>query len=289
MHSQAYLAAVESVRGQQLHFDVDVSLSPGSVDAARLAVDAALTAVEEVASETGSSESALALVRPPGHHAERGRAMGFCVYNNIAVAVEHARAELGCERVLVVDWDVHHGNGTQHMFEDRRDVLVFNTHQWPHYPGTGAAHEIGRDAGEGYTVNVPLAPGAGDGEYLAVFDEVLTPIAERFAPDLVLVSAGFDAHARDPLGDMRVTDEGFAGLCARVRELADRHARGRLVLLLEGGYDLAGLRESALACARILTGETAPEEAPKISRPLADTLARVREQHAQRWGLRGPT
>ncbi len=287
VHAPSYLAAVESVRGQRLHFDVDVSLSPGSVDAARLAADAALSAVEEVVLETGSAESAIALVRPPGHHAERGRAMGFCVYNNVAIAAEHARAQLGCERVLIVDWDVHHGNGTQHIFEARRDVLVFNTHQWPHYPGTGAAHEIGRDAGEGYTVNVPLAAGAGDGEYLAVFDELLTPIAERFAPDLILVSAGFDAHARDPLGDMRVTDEGFAGLCARVRELADRHAGGRVVLLLEGGYDLAGLRESALACARILTGETGPKGAPTISAALADTLARVRAQHGRRWGLRG--
>ncbi|MCB9752043.1 MAG: histone deacetylase [Myxococcales bacterium] len=283
VHAPGYLEAVRAARGRQVHFDVDVALSPGSVDAARLAVDAALSAVEEVVS--GTARNALALVRPPGHHAERARAMGFCVYNNVAVAAAHARAALGCERVLVVDWDVHHGNGTQHLFEERRDVLVFNTHQWPHYPGTGAAEERGRGAGEGYTVNVPLAPGAGDGEYVAVFDELLPAIAERFAPDLVLVSAGFDAHAEDPLGDMEVTDEGFAALCDRVRALAERHAGGRLVLLLEGGYALEGLRRSALACARILSGETGPSVAPTRTRALRGALGRVREQHAARWGL----
>jgi len=260
VHGPAYLDLVEQVRGQTLQLDEDVAVAPGSTDASFLAAGAAIAAVEAVVS--GAARNAFALVRPPGHHAEADRAMGFCVLANVAVAAEHARQALGVRRVLVVDWDVHHGNGTQHIFEDRDDVLVFGAHQWPHYPGTGGLHEQGRGAGLGYTVNVPLPAGMGDGDYAAVFREVLRPVAEGFRPDLVLVSAGFDAHRDDPLGDMMLSADGFAGLCGVVREVAEASAGGRLALVLEGGYDLEGLASGVHACVEVLAGRTPPGQPP---------------------------
>ncbi|HEU4410155.1 MAG TPA: histone deacetylase [Polyangiaceae bacterium] len=258
VHEPAYVERLESLRGQWEELDADTPLSPGSVEAAYRAAGAAMGAVEAVV--RGRARAAFALVRPPGHHAEAERAMGFCLFNNAAVAATYARSELGCERVLVVDWDVHHGNGTQHIFEHRSDVLVFNTHQFPFYPGSGSPTEVGFGEGAGYTVNVPLPPGLGDADYVAAFRRVLVPVAEAFKPDLVLVSAGFDAHRDDPLGAMNVTDDGFAALCGIVDEIARKHAAGRLALLLEGGYDVDALARSVLACTRVLTGETPPPE-----------------------------
>ena len=282
VHDAAYLAVVDRVRGQTVHLDDDVTMAPGSTDASYLAAGAAIEAVEAVAS--GAARNAFALVRPPGHHAEADRAMGFCVLANVAIAAEHARRALGVERVLVVDWDVHHGNGTQHIFEARDDVLVFNTHQSPHYPGTGSLLEQGRGAGLGYTVNVPLPAEMGDGDYAAVFGEVLRPVAEAYRPDLVLVSAGFDAHRDDPLGGMRLSADGFAGLCGVVRELATATAGGKLVLVLEGGYDLEGLASSVHACVEVLTGRT-PPEAGAASVAGEATLRRTLAQHRKHWRL----
>lgn len=256
VHTPMYIDFVDGVRGQTVHIDEDVAMAPGSTDASYLAAGAAIEAVTAVMQ--GAADNAFALVRPPGHHAEVDRAMGFCVFANVAVAAEHARQVLGAQRVLIVDWDVHHGNGTQHIFEARDDVLVFNAHQWPMYPGTGGLHEQGRGAGLGYTINAPLPAGMGDGDYASLFRELLRPVAERFKPDLVLVSAGFDAHRDDPLGGMAVTAEGFAGLCGVVREIAGHSAGGKLVLVLEGGYDLDGLADSAYACVEVLAGATPP-------------------------------
>lgn len=256
VHAPAYVDFVDQVRGQTVHIDEDVAMAPGSTDASYLAAGAAIEAVTAVMQ--GAADNAFALVRPPGHHAEVDRAMGFCVFANVAIAAEHARQALGAQRVLVVDWDVHHGNGTQHVFEARDDVLVFSAHQWPHYPGTGGHHEQGRGAGTGYTINAPLPAGLGDGDYASLFREVLRPVAESFRPDLVLVSAGFDAHRDDPLGGMAVTADGFAGLCGVVREIAGLSAGGKLVLVLEGGYDLAGLADSVYACVEVLAGATPP-------------------------------
>jgi len=260
VHTPAYIDFVDEVRGQTVHIDEDVAMAPGSTDASYLAAGAAIDAVTAVMQ--GAADNAFALVRPPGHHAEVDRAMGFCVFANVAIAAEHARQELGAQRVLIVDWDVHHGNGTQHVFETRDDVLVFNAHQWPFYPGTGGLHEQGRGAGLGYTINAPLPAGLGDGDYASLFRELLRPVAERFKPDLVLVSAGFDAHRDDPLGGMAVTAEGFAGLCGVVREIAGHSAGGKLVLVLEGGYDLDGLADSAHACVEVLAGATPPAAGP---------------------------
>ena len=256
VHGARYVARIESLGGRNAQLDPDTSMSPGSLHAAHLATGAAVEAVEAVVA--GRARNTFALVRPPGHHAEQTRAMGFCLYNNIAIAAEHARAELGCERVLVIDWDVHHGNGTQHSFEDRADVLYFSLHHYPFFPGSGALDEVGVGDGRGYTVNVPLHGGCGDPEFITTFQQVLVPIADRFRPDIVLVSAGYDAHHADPLGGMRVTSEGYAALCGIALDIAARHAGGRLALFLEGGYDLAGLAASVRACVEVLAGATPP-------------------------------
>jgi acetoin utilization deacetylase AcuC-like enzyme len=284
IHEPAYVDRIEDLRGRTAALDLDTTVSPGSVPAALLAAGAALDAVTAVTA--GDARCAFALVRPPGHHADARRAMGFCLFNNIAIAAAHAGAALGCRRVLIVDWDVHHGNGTQHVFYDRRDVLYFSTHRYPFYPGTGGADEVGAGEGAGHTVNVPLAEPCGDAEYAAIFDELLDPIADAYRPDLVLVSAGFDAHRDDPLGGMGVTAGGFAALCGRMRDIARRHAGERLVLVLEGGYDLGALAESARACVEVLAGPDSPaRSSPPGPLPAAGIIRQVRAAQRGHWPL----
>ncbi|HKG24161.1 MAG TPA: histone deacetylase, partial [Thermomicrobiales bacterium] len=215
--------------------------------AAVAAVDAALE---------GKVERSFAIVRPPGHHATPERGMGFCLLNNLAIAVAHALSR-GLTRVLVVDWDVHHGNGTQDAFYATDQVLFFSVHQYPFYPGTGAANETGIGKGEGYTINVPLPAGQRDETYLRHFDERLLPAAQDYRPELILISAGYDAHAHDPLGGMRLTESGFAALAERLSTLAADHANNRLIAVLEGGYDLPALARSVAATLRVLDGEPA--------------------------------
>src|SRR5262245_14707986 len=241
VHDDAYLDAIEKTAGRAVKLDPDTYTSPESYEIALLAAGAAVHAVERVMK--GPDRSAMALVRPPGHHAERGRAMGFCLYNNVAVAAAQARA-LGAAKVAIVDYDVHHGNGTQHIFEPDPTVLYVSTHQYPFYPGTGAANEIGRDAGRGFTVNLPLEVGALDEDYRVVFDEVVLPVLRQFAPDLLIVSAGFDAHERDPLGGMRVTTPAFAAMTRELQAVAEESCHGRIVCVTEGGYDLQALAAS---------------------------------------------
>lgn len=255
LHAVEYVEKIAATAGKStIALTPDTHVSPGSYDAARLAVGGLLEAVSAVVA--GQLANAFALVRPPGHHAEKSRALGFCLFNNVALAAEHALAVLGLRRVLVVDWDVHHGNGTQHFFEDDNRVLFFSVHQYPHFPGTGYFTETGRGKGEGYTINIALPYGYGDAEFAALFHRLLHPVALAFRPDLILVSAGFDTHALDPMGKMRMTPAGFACLTRSLMNIADQCCGGRIVLALEGGYHLETLGGSILAVLNELAGST---------------------------------
>lgn len=225
--------------------DADTIACPESIDAALWAGGCAVHAVDEVLS--GAAKNAFALVRPPGHHAERDRAMGFCFFNTVALAAQHAIDAHGLSRVMIADFDVHHGNGTQDVFYDRRDVFVFGSHQSPLWPGTGDASERGIGDGEGFTINVPLPPGIGDDEFARVYEELFPAAARGFRPQLLIVSAGFDAHRDDPLAELRVSEAGFARVATSLRAIAEEHCDGKLVLCLEGGYALAALARSVRA------------------------------------------
>jgi acetoin utilization deacetylase AcuC-like enzyme len=245
VHDADHVARVADACRRGAHFldSMDTAISPESDHVARLAAGSLVGVCREVTD--GKVRRGFVAARPPGHHAERDLAMGFCLFNNVAVAAAYLREVRGLDRVLVIDWDVHHGNGTQHLFEEDPSVLYFSVHQWPLYPGTGAASERGRGAGSGATVNCPIPPWSGDAEFLGALRETLVPAAERFRPDFVLVSAGFDAHRSDPLGGLTVSTEAFADATRIVRGIADRFAAGRLVSVLEGGYDLDGLAACA--------------------------------------------
>ncbi|MBL7007399.1 MAG: histone deacetylase [Planctomycetes bacterium] len=235
LHGPDYLHRLEDTAHEhRTRLDADTVASEGSWTCARLAAGAAVRAAEAVA--CGEHAEALALVRPPGHHAEPDRAMGFCLLNNIALAADHAVRELGCERVLVLDQDVHHGNGTQLMFERRRDVYFASSHRWPFYPGTGAAGERGVGDGEGYNLNIPLAAGAGDDALVDAWHTAMSAEVDRYRPDLILVSAGFDAWEGDPVGGLGISHRGFRRLAALFREWALQHCHGRIAWVLEGGY-----------------------------------------------------
>jgi len=250
VHDPRHVAAVRDAcarvsAGGVSSLDGDTRVSAGSWDAALRASGGILDAVERVL--TGEWRDAFVAVRPPGHHAERDRAMGFCLFNNVAVAARALVEVHGLERVAILDWDVHHGNGTQHLFEEDASVFYASLHQWPLYPGTGAAGERGHGAGEGTTKNVPLPAGSGDGAWLEALEREVLPALEDFAPQFVLVSAGFDAHERDPLAGCLVTEAGYHAMTQRLAALADSCAAGRLVSILEGGYDLDALASSAAA------------------------------------------
>lgn len=225
--------------------DGDTSVAPGSWDAALASVGAAIQATDLVL--TGEHQRAFAMSRPPGHHAERSRQMGFCLFNNIALAAVHARELFGCKRIAIIDWDVHHGNGTQDIFYETSDVFFVSIHQWPLFPGSGLEDERGTGDGAGFTLNLPLPAGSGDAEYLSLMDDVIVPAVGDYSPDLIMVSAGFDAHLEDPLAMMGVTDAGFRRLAQRVRRLAEELTQGQLVLVLEGGYNLRALSDSVVA------------------------------------------
>lgn len=252
VHEPAYIEALARAAEQGGGWiDNDTYFGPRSVEVASLAAGGAVAAID--AALDGRQSASFVLARPPGHHARPSIGMGFCLLDTIAVGAAHALA-LGIERIAIVDWDVHHGNGTQEIFWESPNVFFSSIHQWPLYPGTGAAGETGRGAGAGFTLNVPLAAGAGNEDYLRVLDDVILPRLRAYEPELVMVSAGYDCHRDDPLGSMRVDEEGFGAMTGRVLDLANATAGGRIVLVLEGGYDPPALGRSVARTIEVLDG-----------------------------------
>jgi acetoin utilization deacetylase AcuC-like enzyme len=255
VHNRSYIDLIASTAGQHHHYLApDTTTSADSYDTAKLAVGGKLNAVDAVMN--GTIDNAFALIRPPGHHAGKGHAAGFCIFNNVAIAARYALSRHKLSRILIADWDLHHGDGTQATFYDDKRVLYFSTHQFPCYPGTGRLTDNGHGEGAGYTVNVPLKAGSDDALYVKAFHAVLRPVALHFKPDLVLLSAGFDIDHRDPLGSMNVTPSGFAAMTRILLDVADACCGGRIVAALEGGYDLTGLAESVKAVLKEMRGET---------------------------------
>ncbi len=270
VHGAAYLDQLRAQSGHETHLDADTYLAPDSVVAAERAAGGAVALVDALLNE--EITRGVALLRPPGHHARPDQAMGFCVLNNVAVAAAHGLAQ-GLRRVAIVDWDVHHGNGTQEMFYDDPRVLYISLHQSPFYPGTGDANETGAGEGRGFTVNVPLSEGAGEAVYAAAFDRVVSPILDAYSPELVLVSAGFDAHERDPLGGMRLGASAYGWMTRALGAAADKSAHGKMALLLEGGYDLAALEASLTDSLLALVG--APRNEERLPSPSARYEAEI--------------
>ncbi len=285
VHEPHYITMVEQTRGKvQTRLDPDTVASARSYDAACMAAGGLLQLVD--AAVSGEIDNGFALVRPPGHHAEAGRAMGFCIFNNVAIAARYLEKKHGLTRILIADFDVHHGNGTQHSFYEDPSVLYLSTHQYPHYPGTGWYEEIGQGKGKGYTINVPLAYGMNDADYLYVFRELVVPVAGLFRPEFVLVSAGFDIHRDDPLGGMAVTERGFAGMTRMLMDVADREAAGKVLFTLEGGYDIGALTNSVRSVIMELKGASVYAAASEdgASHAGEQVVSKVKEALRPYWG-----
>jgi acetoin utilization deacetylase AcuC-like enzyme len=287
VHELSYVSAIRDTAGTARMLDPDTFTSPESWEIACLAAGAAVQAGRLVLE--GAATRAAALVRPPGHHATPDRAMGFCLINNVAVAAADALAR-GVDRVAVIDFDVHHGNGTQAMFERSSRVLYVSTHQWPLFPGTGAIEEVGEDDGAGFTVNIPLPPWCVDQDYASVFDAVVAPVLRLYRPDVVFVSAGFDAHECDPLARMRLTEHGFRAMTQTLVGAADECCGGRLVLVTEGGYDLPSLASSLNATLGVMAGADLPIAAgdrpaqdPETAAAVQGVIGRVRRVQSAFW------
>jgi acetoin utilization deacetylase AcuC-like enzyme len=289
VHLPSYINLIASTADQPARrLDPDTVTSPKSYEAACLAVGGVLEAIEAVLQ--GGLDNAFALVRPPGHHAERNRAMGFCIFNNIAVGAKYTIKAHGIERILIIDWDVHHGNGTQNTFYEDPKVLYFSTHRYGFfYPGTGAPTEVGTGKGEGFTVNIPMSPGCGDAEYGNIFLHILRPIALSYKPQLILVSAGFDTYSRDPLGGMMMTERGYARLTNIIMDIAQTTCGGKIIFALEGGYDLDGLATSVKGVLRELRRDSIIdiEECRRIEEngygKIEGELEKLKDYHKRYW------
>lgn len=257
IHAKRHIDIVAATADREsTHLDGDTPTSQKSYEAALFAAGGSIELTDRVLD--GKLANGFGLVRPPGHHAESDRAMGFCLFNNIAVAAAHARDVRKLSRILIVDWDLHHGNGSQHSFYNDDRVMYFSTHQYPYYPGSGHFREVGEGKGEGYTINVPLTPGQGDAEYHAIFEKILKPVTYEYKPQIILVSAGFDTYEHDPLGQMGITVEGYTLLAKSLGEMADQVCNSKIVYLLEGGYNITGLLDSVQGILRFLMGKTDP-------------------------------
>jgi acetoin utilization deacetylase AcuC-like enzyme len=281
VHDSRFIESLAKLDGQTGYLDPDTYVSAESVSVARLAAGSLVAMVDKMID--GPVKKGVALLRPPGHHARPARAMGFCLLNNVAIAAAHARAR-GLDRIAIVDWDVHHGNGTQEIFWTDPHVLYVSTHQYPFYPGTGEADEVGDAGGKGYTVNVPLAAGGGDAEYAAAFERIVLPVMADYAPDLVLVSAGFDASARDPLAQMELSANAFGWMARELARVTAGPAKGRMALALEGGYDLVALETGLRSAVHgMLSGHA--EDLPGT--PADDGIARAAEWAKKAWKSAG--
>ncbi len=284
-HEPSYIMNVRETKGKvQRRLDPDTVTSARSYDAACTAVGGLLALIDECMA--GRVDNGFALVRPPGHHAEGARSMGFCIFNNIAVGARYLQKKYGLKRILIVDWDLHHGNGTQHSFYEDPGVLYMSTHQYPYYPGTGWYDETGLKEGKGYTVNIPLSYGMNDDDYVYVFKEVIVPVARRFKPEIVLVSAGFDIHRNDPLGGMGVTEDGFARMARMLLDVAQGECGGKVLFVLEGGYDIRALTDSVKTVLMELRG-TPVYLGEELDNPCAGAkqiVAKVKEAIASYWG-----
>ncbi len=254
VHSPEYIdRARETIKSGEAYLDcLDVGICEKSFEVALLAAGGSLELTDQIMS--GNVKNGFALIRPPGHHAERDIAMGFCILNNVAITTEYLRKKYGLQKILILDWDVHHGNGTQHLFEKDPDVFYMSLHQYPFYPGTGASHETGIDRGKGTTLNCPMPAGAGNKDYEKAFREIILPKAHEFKPDAVLISSGFDAHKDDPMGQICLTTEFFGWMTVRAMEIAEKYSGGRVISLLEGGYNLEELPRSIAKHLRVLAG-----------------------------------
>jgi acetoin utilization deacetylase AcuC-like enzyme len=284
IHDADYLTSIKETAGRAVALDPDTFTSPGTFEAAYLAAGAAASAVDYVMDGQAGTR-AMAMVRPPGHHAERNRAMGFCLFNNVAIAAAQARAR-GLKRVAIVDYDVHHGNGTQWSFYDDPSVLFISSHQYPYYPGTGAAGDIGTGAGAGFTINLPMSAGGTDADYELAYTKIALPVLTQFRPELILISAGFDAHMNDPLAGMRLTSSYFGRLTTAIVKIANEHCAGKLVAVTEGGYDLVALAESLRATIRALESDEKGDAAPTGATPRGDATVKAVLPHLKdRWKL----
>jgi len=281
IHPKEYIEKARRYSELEMPLDPDTVLSHDSYEVALLAAGGAITAVDSV---IDALDSSFALVRPPGHHATPKGGMGFCIFNNIAIAARHAQKR-GKKRVLIVDWDVHHGNGTQDAFYDDPSVLYFSTHQYPHYPGTGWLDETGKGDGKGYNINVPLPAGTGDSGFIAAFEEMLVPVAHKFRPDIVLISAGQDACNQDGLAQMEMSVEGFSVLASIVRSIAGKNCGWKVAAVLEGGYDLDLLPRSVAAVLDVFMGKEAQKKLYEVSPQVRARLDEVKKIQRKFWDI----
>jgi acetoin utilization deacetylase AcuC-like enzyme len=288
VHDPSYIQTVANTAGHiHSQLDPDTGLSARSYEISRLAAGGLLQGVDAILHtpnpELKTPNSIFAFVRPPGHHAEPKRGMGFCLFNNVAIAAVYAKKKYGLKRILIVDWDLHHGNGTQRAFTDDPGVLFFSSHQYPYYPGSGGFSEVGSGKGEGFTINAPFPTGFGDAEYLSVYTNILEPIALEYMPELILVSAGFDPFVKDPLGGMEVTGEGFGALAGLIQDIARRTCEGKVLITLEGGYNPDGLRNGVRAVLQTLLGRPAPAPENAPSAGIDGVIERIVGIHKKYW------